>query len=372
MAKKSFAGTGADLFLTPAADFAPMEETPKELKINPAFQALIPELTDEEKAQLEENLLENGIREPISTWNGTIIDGHNRYGLAKKHGLEFSAVSYEFQNEADVILWIIKNQFGRRNLSAWNRSILALKLKPVIAEKAKINQKLSGGTVHQISDEPINTNFELAKIANVSHDTIGKVQKIINEGTPDIINRLERGEVSVNKAHQELRRTKTVSGPPDIPKTEPAFPLKGTFSLIYADPPWESFMLDAIKKLEIPAAENAVLFLWSTPAALDKAMQIMNHWGFRYRSSIIWDKRQTEADRYVRSRHEILLIGERGKPAPPAEGLRVNSVYSEKRGKNDTKPAWFYEQIEQMFPNERYLELFAQKRFSEKWELYVI
>jgi hypothetical protein len=93
----------------------------------------------------------------------------------------------QFANRNDVIVWIIKNQFGRRNLSAYDRSLLALKLKPVIAAKAKEKQIASGGAVVQKSDEPpIRTNKEIAKLANVSHDTIAKVEKIEQAATPEI------------------------------------------------------------------------------------------------------------------------------------------------------------------------------------------
>lgn len=105
-----------------------------EITVNPKFESLIPRLTDDEFKQLEENVLRDGITEPLVVWNGTLIDGHNRYKLAKKHGLDFKTRDMAFDSENDAEIWIIKNQFGRRNLSKYDRSILALKLKPVIAE----------------------------------------------------------------------------------------------------------------------------------------------------------------------------------------------------------------------------------------------
>lgn len=93
-------------------------------------------LTDDEKKQLEENILRDGIQDPLKVWQGTLIDGHNRYEIAQRHGLTFTTVEMQFATRGDAVIWIIKNQFGRRNLSAYDRSILALKLKPVIAAKA--------------------------------------------------------------------------------------------------------------------------------------------------------------------------------------------------------------------------------------------
>ena len=108
-----------------------------DLIVDNEFKDLIPPLTDDEKKQLEENILRDGIQDPLKVWQGTLIDGHNRYEIAQRHGLVFTTVEMQFTTRDDVIIWIIKNQFGRRNLSAYDRSILALKLKPVIAAKAK-------------------------------------------------------------------------------------------------------------------------------------------------------------------------------------------------------------------------------------------
>jgi len=130
------------------------------LEIKEEFKKLIPSLTTEEFKQLEENCLNEGIREAILTWNGFIIDGHNRYEIATKWNLDFQTKSKHFASEQDVIEWMILNQFGRRNLSNYQRSVLALQLEDVFKEKAKKNLKESGenfGKGTQISANPINT-----------------------------------------------------------------------------------------------------------------------------------------------------------------------------------------------------------------------
>ena len=153
------------------------------MTIDEEFQKLIPPLTDDEYRQLEENCIKEGIRETILVWDRgddlVIVDGHNRYQIARKNGLKWHYKEMHFESREAVKEWIILNQFGRRNLSAYDRSILALKLKPVIAEKAKEKQIEAGGAVRQKSDKAvIDTKKELAKVAGVSHDTIHKVEKI--------------------------------------------------------------------------------------------------------------------------------------------------------------------------------------------------
>ena len=170
------------------------------MKINPEFKALIPSMKDEEYSQLEENILQDGIREPISIWQDFIIDGHNRFEIAKKHELEYATVEYTFDDESDVKIWIIKNQFGRRNLSSYERSVLALELKPLIAEKAKVNMS-DGGKGSAISpDLRIDTRKELSIVAGVSDNTISKVEKIERSATPEIKQLVKNGDISVNQA----------------------------------------------------------------------------------------------------------------------------------------------------------------------------
>lgn len=200
--------------------------------INPEFEKLIPALTAEEFNQLELNCIAEGIREPLIVWNQTLIDGHNRYKIALKNNLIFGILQKEFENESDVKVWMIKNQFGRRNLNNYQRSVLALELESVFSEKAKEN--LATKTIYaekqpcQISDKannlfeeeieevwvkketpiitPIDTKKEIAKISNVSHDTIAKVKVIEQKATPEQKQLLQKGDTSINSVYQEIKK----------------------------------------------------------------------------------------------------------------------------------------------------------------------
>lgn len=177
------------------------------IKIDNEFRTLIPPLTEEEFSQLEANCLENGIQDSLKVWDGILVDGHNRYEIAQKHGLEFKTEEMEFSGRTDAKLWIIKNQLGRRNLSTYDRSVLALKLKPVIAEKAKAQQvRTAENRVRQISDrQEIDTKKELAKVAGVSHDTIHKVEAIENSGNEEIKQKVRNKEISIDKAYRDVK-----------------------------------------------------------------------------------------------------------------------------------------------------------------------
>jgi hypothetical protein len=82
------------------------------LQIKEEFKKLIPALSVEEFNQLEANCLAEGIREKIITWDGFIIDGHNRFEIATRWNLEYESESKRFKDENEVKEWMIHNQFG--------------------------------------------------------------------------------------------------------------------------------------------------------------------------------------------------------------------------------------------------------------------
>ena len=103
-----------------------------------------------------------------------------------------------FQSREEAKIWIIRNQFGRRNLSAYQRSELALKLEPLIREKARENLKTHTVDGYkqplQNSANPADTRAELARIAGVSHDTIAKVKKINEQASEELKKEVRTGE----------------------------------------------------------------------------------------------------------------------------------------------------------------------------------
>jgi len=85
--------------------------------IDQEFKALLPALDKETFALLEENLLQNGCRDSIVLWGDILIDGHNRYEICSKHGIEFNTINRDFTSREEALIWIISTQVSRRNLS---------------------------------------------------------------------------------------------------------------------------------------------------------------------------------------------------------------------------------------------------------------
>jgi len=94
------------------------------LEIDKEFKRLITPLSPDERKQLEENIVQDGCREPLCVWNNTILDGHNRYEICTLMNIPFSTVHIFLKSREDAIAWICANQLGRRNISESSRRYL--------------------------------------------------------------------------------------------------------------------------------------------------------------------------------------------------------------------------------------------------------
>lgn len=191
--------------------------------MDPEFQALIPAQTDEEQAALEASLLAEGCRDALVVWQGhnILVDGHHRYALCQQHGILFQVIERPFETRDDVIVWMINNQLARRNITAFVRSELALRMKDAIAAKAKANQG-KRNDIPQIFAEsfaPTDTRAELAKVASVSHETVRKVAAVTKSAPEAIKTAARSGELSVDRAY---KLTKALD---DAPASRPFRPL---------------------------------------------------------------------------------------------------------------------------------------------------
>lgn len=155
------------------------------------------------------------------------------------------------------------------------------------------------------------------------------------------------------------------------------------YPVIYADPPWKfdtrsevtggdrsaSNHYPTMSTMEIcalwerigaPAKHDAVLFLWATNPMLPDGLQVMAAWGFTYVHHWIWDKEIAGNGYWGRDRHELLLIGRRGNPAPPLPGSQPHTVHRETKGRHSAKPDYFAATIERLYPDMPRLEMFCR------------
>jgi N6-adenosine-specific RNA methylase IME4 len=153
------------------------------------------------------------------------------------------------------------------------------------------------------------------------------------------------------------------------------------YGVILADPPWRfepysrltgmdraadnhypTSSLDEIKALAVASivAPDAVLFLWATVPMLPQALEVMAAWDFAYKSGFAWAKNRMGTGFWNRNKHELLLIGTRGRVPAPAMGTQAASLIEAPVGRHSEKPAVFYEIIERYFPTLPKIELHAR------------
>ena len=357
------------------------------MKIDQEFRSLIPPLASDELKQLETNLVNEGWRnnEAIITWNGTIIDGHNRYSICQKKGIKFKIVEKKFKDKQEAILWMIDNQLGRRNIPDYARVELNLRKEEIISPgKGFRTDLVPNGT-------RIDTKKEIAKLSKVGHNTVAKVKFIRDNADEETRTKLRSGSpnLSINKVYNDLKskekRKDIVKKIQEAPKIDG----KKKYGIIYADPAWKYFesgnknqslhyntmSIEDIKNLEVEklAADDCVLFLWVTFPILKQALEVIGSWGFSYSTcGFNWVKRNKKADSWffglgswTRANSELCLIATRGHPM--RKSARVSQIIDTPIEGHSKKPDIVRDKIIELMGDLPRIELFARNK-TKGWD----
>lgn len=158
------------------------------------------------------------------------------------------------------------------------------------------------------------------------------------------------------------------------------------YRVVYADPPWSygdkqnidglggaekhytTMPLKEICEIPVPTQDNAVLFIWVTSPMLEDVFAVIKAWGFKYKTSFVWDKVAHNMGHYNSVRHELLLIATKGSCTPDVKKL-YDSVVSIERSEHSKKPSQFREMIDVLYPTGDRIELFAREA-SNGWDVW--
>ena len=184
-----------------------------QIQINDMLRAYIDPLTEAEYEALERSLLAEGCRDALVLWGDVLVDGHNRYGICQKHGIPFKVVQNErFQSMEDVMLWMIDNHLGRRSVSDFQRGVLALRKKDILAQRAETDAaRVKAEDAAIAPPEPeaeieaaqpkVRTSREdIARAARLSSNTLSQIEKIQKTATPELVEAVRAGTISINAA----------------------------------------------------------------------------------------------------------------------------------------------------------------------------
>lgn len=186
--------------------------------VNEDLKAYIDPLTPDEYESLERSLLTEGCRDALVLWGDTLVDGHNRYGICRKHDIPFRTVQNErFQSIEDVHLWMIEQHLGRRSVSDFQRGVLALRKREILAERrAKVAEAEAAGrevapdvpfdtagaqpASGKARPNPAESRKDIAREARISSNQVGMIEKIRKEAAPEVVAAVKSGTLSISAA----------------------------------------------------------------------------------------------------------------------------------------------------------------------------
>jgi Transcriptional activator, adenine-specific DNA methyltransferase len=349
----------------------------KNLKIiiNPEYDTQVTPISDEDLQVLKESIRELGLKEPILVNpEGEIISGHNRFRICQELGIAPKYETVEFPTKLDEKIFVTESNILGRHMNSFLRVYNTLTIKPELEKQARENS-LSNLKQNTPSDRNLTlgrVNTIIGKKTGVSRDTVMKVEFIKPLITDEEFDKLSRDKLHIDRAYQKYNRKEYK--PAEIPF--------GKYDAILADPPWQydvelrgsaenqypTMTDEEIENYPIPSAENCVLFLWSTVTAIKRALKVMDKWGFTYKTGAVWVKNRIGTGFYFRGRHELLLLGVKGKLPTPEQDDRPDSVIEAPTGKHSEKPKIVYDIIENMYPDRQYTELFSRVEKEDQRE----
>jgi hypothetical protein len=184
-----------------------------QIKINEVLRSYIEPLTESEFTALERSILVEGCRDALVLWEDVLVDGHNRYQICQQHGIPFKVTeNTSFRSLDDVKLWMIDNNLGRRSISDYQRGVLALRKKEIVAaravelaaqaaaEDAAIAPPEGEAAKSKPAAMPLTSREDIARAARLSSATIGQIEKIQKTATPELVEAVRSGTISINAA----------------------------------------------------------------------------------------------------------------------------------------------------------------------------
>ncbi|RZJ11758.1 MAG: plasmid replication/partition related protein, partial [Haliea sp.] len=190
-----------------------------DITISEALKAYIDPLTPDEHAALERSLLAEGCRDALVLWGDVLVDGHNRYGICQQHGLPFTTVQNpRFRSIEDVHLWMIDQHLGRRSVSDFQRGVLALRQREIVAERHARTAGGAGATPDPAAQTdaaqdppwdtadtappaaPLNSREAIARAARLSSHQVVMIDRIRKHAAPELVAAVKSGTISINAA----------------------------------------------------------------------------------------------------------------------------------------------------------------------------
>lgn len=378
---------------------------------------IFPMMSAEEFDELKRDIQANGQLMPIWILDDKIVDGRNRYQACVDLGIEpLYQVVPGHPDMVALLTFVISANEKRRHLTSGQKAFVALEVERILAVEAKKRQgartdlkprTLQDGITEYWADElrkrkairestlvkeftnvannERKATAQAAKITGTNSVYVSDAKKIEREapelkeavmaGTMTLPQAIKEVKIREREAKIEEQREAIASGKAELPE--------GVFEVIAIDPPWNygrtydpdgsrianpypEMTQDQLLDINLPAADDAVIFLWTTHAFLWDAKELLDHWGFTYKATLVWDKQQMGMGAWLRMQCEFCLVGIKGKPIWSNTTWR--DIIAEPRRQHSRKPEAFYKLVESVTVGRR-LEYFSREA-REGWEVF--
>ena len=364
-----------------------------DLHINPELFAIVPEPTKEEYLALKKSICDVGQHKPIIVWRDPvsektyIIDGHTRNEACKELGIEPKFEYMEFKSWLHAMKYAVEVNMLRRHLSTLQKVEMAIREieieKKIAEQRQKQTLPKDGQKGFQKLEMPngIHTGRTIELVSEktgIPSRTVARIKRVLDKGSDEIKQAVASGKTSPAYAERMIKKEKMRSNPIPLPKNK--------FRIIYCNVPYKcDYELEGSNHPTLSEEEiinlkdkegttvtsvfapDAVILFWTPIPKFEEALRILKAWGFTYKTSIVWSKEkegilQEGTGHYIRDTCELLLISTKGVPKTPQSKDRPPGIIKSPRTKIPyQKPDITRHWIEKMYPNEKYLELFARE-----------
>lgn len=347
------------------------------------YANLFPMMNKDEIAILCDDMRASGYDTacPIVLYSGKILDGRNRQLAADTVGVTANYITFEGTDQ-EALEFVIRHNLHRRHLNESQRAVIASKLANLQRGGDGSNQYISkSANLHNSISQP-----KAAAMMNVSPRTVATVKAIEREA-PELMPKLESGEMTAHEAHKQIKkknREEFIEKQVKEIESNLFIPPDGKFNVIVIDPPWPygteydpdgrrsaspypEMSLDEIGAIELPAADDCILWLWTTHKFMRYSFALLDSWGFRDVAILTWIKDRMGIGSWLRSQSEFCIMGVKGKPT--INLTNQTTVINGPLREHSRKPDEFYSMVESLSPGGYKLDYFSRKE-RDGWVVF--